>query len=331
MHLSTPRRRPALLVAACVSAAVLTLSTGAATAQASCHHPHGTRVLVSGLGGTLGSTIGPDGALYVPDGVAGTVTRVDPWTGHTRLFTSGLPTRIAPVGGAMDIAFLGRTAYVLVSLVGPDVGGTSVEGIYRVDGPHSSTAVADIGAFAIAHPPATDYFIPGGVEFAMLPYHHGFLVTDGHHNRVYRVTTSGDVSEVETFGDIVPTGIASWRGHVYMTEAGPVPHLAENGRVVRLDVRAHTSTEIARGAPLAIDTGTDGHHVYALSQGTFPADGEPGSPAIHHTGALMRVRPDGSMRTVADGLDQPTSMQFIGHTAYVVTLNGEIDAIPLHR
>jgi len=47
--------------------------------------------------------------------------------------------------------------------------------------------------------------------------------------------------------------------------------------------------------------------------------------------ALMRVRPDGSMETVADGLDQPTSMQFIGHTAYVVTLNGEIDAISLHR
>ena len=68
-----------------------------------------------------------------------------------------------------------------------------------------------------------------------------------------------------------------------------------------------------------------------LSQGTFPADAEPGSPAIHDTGALMRVRPDGSMETVADGLDQPTSMQFIGHTAYVVTLNGEIDAISLHR
>ena len=68
-----------------------------------------------------------------------------------------------------------------------------------------------------------------------------------------------------------------------------------------------------------------------MSQGTFPADGEPGAPALPDTGALMRVRHDGSMETVADGLDQPTSVQFIGHTAYVVTLNGEIDAIPLHR
>ena len=45
----------------------------------------------------------------------------------------------------------------------------------------------------------------------------------------------------------------------------------------------------------------------------------------------MRVNCDGSMETVADGLDRPTSMQVVGHTAYVVTLNGEIDAIPLHR
>ena len=96
-------------------------------------------------------------------------------------------------------------------------------------------------------------------------------------------------------------------------------------------MRTHSATEIGRGAPLAVDTGTDGHHLYALSQGTFPADGEPGAPALPDTGALMRVRHDGSMETVADGLDQPTSVQFIGHTAYVVTLNGEIDAIPLHR
>ncbi len=333
MQFSTSRRRPAFLTAACVSAAVLALSTGVAPAQAqaSCHvHSH-TRVLATGLGGTLGSTVGPDGAIYVTDGIAGTVTRVDPKSGHTHLFASGLPTRIAPVGGAMDIAFVGRTAYVLVSLVGPDVGGTAVDGIYRIDGPHSYTVIADVGAFALAHPPATDFFIPAGVQFAMVPYRHGFLVTDGHHNRVYRATTSGDVTEVETFADVVPTGIEAWGGRVYMTEAGPVPHLAENGRVDRLDVPAHTATEIARGAPLAIDTGHEGHRVYALSQGHFPSDGEAGSPADPDTGALMRVRRDGSMETVADGLDQPTSMQFIGHTAYVVTLNGEIDAIPLHR
>ena len=35
----------------------------------------------------------------------------------------------------MDVAFRGKTVYVLVTLVGPDVGGSDVVGVYEVDGP----------------------------------------------------------------------------------------------------------------------------------------------------------------------------------------------------
>ena len=76
-------------------------------------------------------------------------TRVDPKTGATTTYASGLPPKVIGIGGAMDIAFLGRTAYVLVTLVGPDVGGSDVVGIYRVDGPDSCTVVASNGQFAL--------------------------------------------------------------------------------------------------------------------------------------------------------------------------------------
>jgi len=78
--------------------------------------------LVTGLEGGSGSTIGPDGALYVTENAAGRVTRVDPRTGATTTYASGLPKLIpaAGFGGPVDIAFVGRTAYVLVTLVGPD-------------------------------------------------------------------------------------------------------------------------------------------------------------------------------------------------------------------
>src|SRR4051812_42404034 len=33
-------------------------------------------LLVSGLEGSLGSTIGPDGALYIPEGTAGRISRI---------------------------------------------------------------------------------------------------------------------------------------------------------------------------------------------------------------------------------------------------------------
>ena len=109
--------------------------------------------LVTGLEGGSGSTVGPDGALYVTESAAGRISRVDPKTGDITTFASGLPQSIIGLGGTIDVAFIGRTAYVLVTLVGPDVGGSDIVGIYRVDGPDSFTVVADIGAFALSNPP----------------------------------------------------------------------------------------------------------------------------------------------------------------------------------
>ncbi|MFL6100294.1 MAG: ScyD/ScyE family protein [Actinomycetales bacterium] len=298
------------------SAAVVAPASDATTLQ-----PH-RHVLVSGLEGALGSTIGPDGALYVVEGITGRVTRVDRRTGRRDTVTDALPKRVAPIGGAMDVAFLDQTAYVLVSLVSPDVGGTSVDGIYRVDGPHHVTVMADIGAFSLAHPPTTSFFIPTGVQFAMQPYGRGFLVTDGHHNRVLHVTLDGGITEVATYGDVVPTGLAMRGGNVYVAQAGPVPHLPENGRILRLFGSGRT---VASGAPLLVDVEAGRHgKLFALSQGTFTPGHPEGSPADPGTGALEQVLPDGTMTPVATGLDQPTSVELVGDKAYVVTLSGTV-------
>jgi sugar lactone lactonase YvrE len=295
----------------------------AATAAALSGDPTAHR-LVTGLQGGSGSTVGPDGALYVTEGVAGRVTRVDPRTGATTTYASGLPRRIVGIGGPMDIAFLGRTAYVLVTLVGPDVGGSDVVGIYRVDGPASFTVVADIGAFSIANPPATSFDVPSGVQYALQPYRGGFLVTDGHHNRVLRVTRDGQVTVLRAFGNIVPTGLEVRGRTIYMAEAGPVPHLPEDGKVVAFRPRSTTVREVASGSPLLVDVEFGrGHRLYALSQGIF-GGGPAGAPALPNTGALVKVNRDGTFTVVIDGLNQPTSLEFIGKTAYVVTLGGEI-------
>jgi sugar lactone lactonase YvrE len=295
----------------------------AATAAALSGDPTAHR-LVTGLQGGSGSTVGPDGALYVTEGVAGRVTRVEPRTGATTTYASGLPRRIVGIGGPMDIAFLGRTAYVLVTLVGPDVGGSDVVGIYRVDGPASFTVVADIGAFSIANPPATSFDVPSGVQYALQPYRGGFLVTDGHHNRVLRVTRDGQVTVLRAFGNIVPTGLEVRGRTIYMAEAGPVPHLPEDGKVVAFRPRSTTVREVASGSPLLVDVEFGrGHRLYALSQGIF-GGGPAGAPALPNTGALVKVNRDGTFTVVIDRLNQPTSLEFIGKTAYVVTLGGEI-------
>ena len=281
--------------------------------------------LVTGLQGGLGSTVGPDGALYVTEPAAGRITRVDPQTGATTTYVDGLPKPVIGLGGATDIAFLGHTAYVLVTLVGPDVGGSAIDGIYRVDGPHTFTVVANIGQFAIAHPPATPFEVPSGLQFALQPYRGGFLVTDGHHNRVYRVTLDGTVTQLIAFGNIVPTGLAVRGRTIYMAEAGPVPHLPENGKVVSFGPKPTTAvTQVASGSPLLVDVAFGrGRTLYALSQGVG-SGGPPGSPALPDTGALVKVNADGTFTPVTTALDRPTSLEFIGTTAYVVTLGGEI-------
>ena len=280
--------------------------------------------LLTGLEGGSGSTVGPGGALYVTETNAGRISRVDPKTGDITTFASGLPKSIVGLGGAMDVAFIGTTAYALVTLVGPDVGGSDVVGIYRVDGPDSFTVVADIGAFALSNPPVTPFDIPTGVQYALETYRGGFLVTDGHHNRVLRVTLDGEITELIAFGNIVPTGLAVSGNTVYMAEAGPVPHEPEDGKVVSFGPKSPTATEVASGASLLVDVEFGrGRTLYALSQGDF-GGGPPGSPAAPNTGSLVKVNGNGTFTVLADGLDRPTSLEFIGNTAYVVTLTGEI-------
>jgi hypothetical protein len=309
-----------------LSVALIAMFVPAAAAAMPRHgHPTAYR-LVAGLQGGSGSTIGPDGALYVTENAAGRITRVDPRTGATTTYASGLPRLIPAVGfgGPVDVVFVGRSAYVLVTLVGPDVGGSDVVGIYRVDGPNSFSVVADIGAFSIANPPATDFFVPSGVQYALQAYRGGFLVTDGHHNRVLGVTRDGQVSVLRAFGNIVPTGLEVRGGTIYLAEAGPVPHLPEDGQVVAFRPRSTTVRDVASGSRLLVDVEFGrGHRLYALSQGVG-SGGPEGSPALPNTGALVRANRDGSFTVVIDRLNQPTSLEFIKNTAYVVTLGGEI-------
>ncbi len=322
------RTRPRMLPLLAALSLVLVTPTAAAASTAS-GHPGEPELLASGLDGGSGSTVGPDGALYVTEGVAGRLTRIDPETGDTTVVADCLPPRVAPVGGAIDVAFLHGTAYVLVTLVSPEVGGSDVAGIYRIDGPHTCTVVADLGTWSLQHPPDTDFVVPVGLQFALAPYRGGFLVTDGHHNRVLFVMLDGSVHQVVQLPNVVPTGLDVRGSKVWLAEAGPVPHRPKDGQA--LTFSGTTSPElrkVASGAPLLVDVELGcGGRLFGLAQGEFPVGQPPATPAIAGTGQL-RVADDGHFRLVVDQLDRPTSLEFIGDTAYVVTLGGEVWRIP---
>ena len=324
-------KRMSLVVGLALACMIIFGSGKADARQITAGGPTATR-LVAGLEGASGSAIGPGGALYVTEGAAGRISRVDPRTGAVTTFASGLPKSIIGIGGAIDLAFIGKTAYVLVTIVGPQPlplpsgNPNDVVGIYRVDGPNSFTVIADIGKWSVLNPSSSVVFIPTGVQYALEPYRGGFLVTDGHHNRVLRVTLDGEITEVIAFGDIVPTGLAVSGNTVYMAEAGPLPHLPQDGKVVSFGTKSPSATDVASGGRLLVDVEFGrGRDLYALAQGVWSGGpNDAGSPAQPNTGSLLKVNSDGTFTHITDGLNQPTSLEFIGDTAYVVTLGGEI-------
>jgi len=130
--------------------AAVALATAVTSPAASAERPSHTPTVtdLASIQGALvtGSTIGPDRALYVTDGNAGRVLRVDPNTGDVSTFADGLPPQVLGVGGAADIEFIGQTAYVLVTVVGGDLllpsgtvhFGDATVGIYRLSGTAAS-------------------------------------------------------------------------------------------------------------------------------------------------------------------------------------------------
>jgi hypothetical protein len=155
----------------------------------------------------------------------------------------------------------------------------------------------------------------------------GFVVTDGHHNRVLRVTRGGEISQMIAFGNIVPTGLEVHGKRIYMGQAGPIPHLPQDGKVVSFTPKS-AATQVASGAPLIVDVEFGPcRQLYALSQGIWDLPVIPeneGAPASPDTGQLLRVREDGSFASVVEALDRPTSLEFIGKTAFVITLTGKV-------
>ena len=88
-----------------------------------------------------------------------------------------------------------------------------------------------------------------------------------------------------------------------MAQAGPVPHLPEDGKVVTFRPNSPTVRDVATGSRLPVDVEFGPRHrLYALSQGVFPPGNPEGSPALPNTGALVKANRDGSFSVVIDRL-----------------------------
>ena len=331
-----------------------TLALNHANAQEGGPPPTAGKVLASGLQGTQGATIGPDGALYVaeggtggpakfttPDGdgyfgLTGRVSRIDPTTGERTTVATGIPSGAeSPDGqgfGIVDVAFLNGKLYYLISggfnYIDPSLAAYP-NGVYEVQPNGSSKLIADISKFNDDNPVAFPDAGPGGNPFGIIARDGGFYVTDGNYNRVLRVTLDGAISILTSFDNVVTTGLATKSGGpLIVTEFGAFPFAPKDGKVIQVGVPTGTQTELANGYShiIAAGYGPDGK-LYALSMGD-QADPTSGDEAVPFTGKLLRVNGDGTMTPIVDGLMFPTSLDITGATAYATSLIGQVYQIP---
>ena len=291
---------------------------------------------LGGLGS--GSTIGPDGALYVTNGNDGTLVRIDPRPAPRRSSAAACHARSSGSVARWTSCSSAIAPTCSSPCAGADFGvPDAVMGIYRLKRDGTFSVFADLGTWSAAHPPADpDWFPSQGVQYSLEVWRNGFVVADAHLGRVIRVDLRGQISELVAFDstDSVPTGLEVANGKVFVATAGPIPHLPSTSKINEVqrdgsvNVVGEWGADYAGDRGLIVDVEKGRHHrLYGLLQGHWDLEPIPeneGKPAAPNTGEIVAVGADGTFETVVSGLDRPTSLELVGHVGFVVTLTGTI-------
>lgn len=305
-------------------------------------------VFAKGLDNPRGLKFGPDGWLYVAEaGRGGTslatkpeeyeqvpepigpytagpasarVRGISPDGRRQVVVADGLPSSQTSaksggmVSGIADVAFVGRTLYLLVAGAGGSHGlaGTT-NAVMRVEGDGTLAQVVDLSAFWRAHPPAVGDpgdAEPDGTPFAMIQARGRLYVVEAHSGAIDEVAADGRITRLidlsRSLGHVVPTGIAFRDGAFFVGNlhgfpvrvgAARIHEVADNGEINALPAKLTAVLSVAVDAR---------GRLYALESTTSE-----GSPPVPGTGRLVRLAPrSAEVEAIATGLTFPTSMAF---------------------
>ncbi len=224
-------------------------------------------------------------------------------------------TKTGEAGGVADLAVIDGAIFALVTGGGTAHGNPDQpNGVYRIEADGAAALVADLTAWAqahpVAHPPPADYD-PAGSFFDMVvaPDGKSVLVVESNSQQVLRVTLDGEVTRVaDLSGDNrVPTAIAlDAGGTIYVGYLSGVPYPDGAARVVRLaDDGSVEEVWTGLTTVTGLAFGPDGT-LYALEMSTGNTTRPPF--LTRNSGRLVRQTGPDSAEPVATGLDLPIAL-----------------------
>jgi hypothetical protein len=241
------------------------------------------------------------------------------------------------VSGVSSVAFIGDKLYALLAGAGCSHGVPDVpNGVIRVRSDGTWSLLADLSAFQAANPVATPDkadFEPDGTWYSMISSDGALYPMDSNHGEVDQVTPDGSISRVidisAAVGHVVPTALAvpdsdssdgdgsDDQDTISIANLGLFDQSDQAGdeSFYQLDPNGDLQVQ-ASGLEKVLGLAFRDGDLYALETSTAAGGPTPG------TGALVRVRDDGTPETIASGLIFPTGLTVGPDGAFYVSDHG---------